>query len=110
MRGDKNAQYTIACMDIRITIFFQRCDSPAVYPAHDPFASGKEAARHKGSTYLSIYTVCPRSSDPFYRVSYYINWVTTSWSHSTDLSKQLLIYGEDEVRPFFIHSLFISFV
>ena len=24
-------------------------------------------------------TVCPRSSYPFYIVSYYINWVTTSW-------------------------------
>ena len=24
-------------------------------------------------------TVCPRSSDPFYIVSYYIKWVTTSW-------------------------------
>ena len=28
------------------------------------------------------YTVCPRSSDPFYIVSYYIKWVTTSWTHS----------------------------
>ena len=27
-------------------------------------------------------TVCPRSSDPFYVVSYYIKWVTTSWAHS----------------------------
>ena len=24
------------------------------------------------------YTVCPRSSDPFYIVTYYIKWVTTS--------------------------------
>ena len=29
------------------------------------------------------YTVCPRSSDPFYIVTYNINWVTTSWAHST---------------------------
>ena len=27
-------------------------------------------------------TVCQRSSDPFYIVSYYIKWVTTSWTHS----------------------------
>ena len=27
-------------------------------------------------------TVCPRSSDPFYIVSYYIKWVTTSWRYS----------------------------
>mgnify|MGYP001295737045 CR=1 FL=1 len=25
----------------------------------------------------------PRSSDPFYIVSYYIKWVTTSWTYST---------------------------
>ena len=31
----------------------------------------------------TIYTtVCPRSSDPFYIVSYYIKWVTTSWTYS----------------------------
>ena len=28
-------------------------------------------------------TICPRSSDPFYIVNYYINWVTTSWTHSS---------------------------
>ena len=28
-------------------------------------------------------TMCPRSSDPFYIVSYYIKWVTTSWTHSS---------------------------
>ena len=27
-------------------------------------------------------TVCPGSSDPFYIVSDYIKWVTTSWTHS----------------------------
>ena len=26
-------------------------------------------------------TKCPGSSDPFYIVSYYIKWVTTSWTH-----------------------------
>ena len=28
------------------------------------------------------YTVCPGSSDPLYIVTYYIKWVTTSWTHS----------------------------
>ena len=28
------------------------------------------------------YTICPRSSDPFYKVTYYIKWVTTSWTYS----------------------------
>ena len=27
-------------------------------------------------------TICPRSSDPFYIVSYYIKLVTTSWTYS----------------------------
>ena len=27
-------------------------------------------------------TVCPRSSDPFHIVSYFINTVTTFWTHS----------------------------
>ena len=27
--------------------------------------------------------LCPRSCDPFYTVSYNINWVTTSWTDST---------------------------
>ena len=27
-------------------------------------------------------TICPGSSDPFIIVSYYIKWVTTSWTHS----------------------------
>ena len=27
------------------------------------------------------YTVCPGSSDPFYIVTYYIKWVTTSWTY-----------------------------
>ena len=27
-------------------------------------------------------TVCPGSSDPFYVVTYYSKWVTTSWTYS----------------------------
>ena len=27
--------------------------------------------------------MCPRSSDPFYVVTYYIKWVTTSWTYSS---------------------------
>ena len=32
--------------------------------------------------YSGVYAICPRSSDPIYIVSYYIKWVTTSWTHS----------------------------
>ena len=31
-------------------------------------------------------TMCPRSSDPFYIVSSYIKWVTTSWTHGINTS------------------------
>ena len=31
------------------------------------------------------YTVCPRSSGPFYIVRYYIKWITISWTYSIDL-------------------------
>ena len=34
-------------------------------------------------------TVCPRSSDSFYIVSYYLKWVTTSLTYSTYISSLL---------------------
>ena len=55
----------------------------------------------RGGAYIRhLYTVCPGSSDPFYMVSYYIKWVTTSWTHSNiltaakkrDISEQKLLY------------------
>ena len=33
-----------------------------------------------------LFTVCPGSSDPFYILTYYIKWVTTSWTHSIPFS------------------------
>jgi len=32
---------------------------------------------------LYVHTVCPRSCDPFHIVSYFIEWVTTSWTYNT---------------------------
>ena len=32
---------------------------------------------------LLMHTLCPRSSDPFHIVAYYIKWVTTSLTDST---------------------------
>ena len=37
-------------------------------------------------------TICPRSRDPFYIVTYYIKWVTTSWTISTILKIWILFY------------------
>ena len=36
------------------------------------------------------HTVCPRSSDRFYMVTYYIKWVTTSWTHNISLVEPVL--------------------
>ena len=37
----------------------------------------KQMDKSSQSFYISV---CPRSRDPIYIVSYYINWVTTSWT------------------------------
>ena len=49
-----------------------------------------------GSDSLDIYTICPKSSDPFYIVTYYIKWVTTSWTHSKIGGKPLRRYNHKE--------------
>ena len=36
------------------------------------------------------HTICPRSSDPFCIIAYYIKWVNTSWTHSISLFKLFL--------------------
>ena len=51
----------------------------------------------EGKFLIAYYTVCPRSRDSFYIVSYYKNWVTTSWTCSIFKAKpgqsdQLTIY------------------
>ena len=53
---------------------FKKCVTPNEYTKKitsvDPF---------------SLVTVCPGSSGPFYLVSYYIKWVTTSWTYCSYL-------------------------
>ena len=42
-----------------------------------------EGGKYKGTIQMyEFYTVCPRISKPFIIVSYYIKWVTTSYSKS----------------------------
>ena len=39
---------------------------------------------YAASTHLSQYdTMCPRSSYPFYILTYFMKWVTTSWTDGT---------------------------
>ena len=33
---------------------------------------------------ISVPTECPRSSDPFYTVTFYVNWATTSWTDGSN--------------------------
>ena len=40
---------------------------------------------------MQLHTVCPRSSDPFYVVTYYVKWVTTSWTYS--IIHDVFFYG-----------------
>ena len=42
---------------------------------------------------LLWHTVCPRCSDPFYRVRYYIKWITTSWTYCSKLGITFLSYA-----------------
>ena len=46
---------------------------------------------------ISPYTVCPGSSDPFYVLTYYIKWVTTSWTYSI-LNFHLILFKKWETR------------
>ena len=52
-------------------------------------------------------TVCPRSSDPFYTVTYYIKWITTSWTDG--IPALFLHWGLSLiVTPFYKENLIIN--
>ena len=42
---------------------------------------------------VTLTTVCPRSNDPFYIVTYYIKWVTTSWTYKKMSYVKVLFYS-----------------
>ena len=50
--------------------------------------------------------VCPRINDPFYIVTYYIKWVTTSWTHSINHVVSL-IYNVKGFQGFYCHFLIL---
>ena len=43
-------------------------------------------------------TVCPKNSDPFYIVTYYIKWVTTSWIDGICVSDEWVSYITFQTR------------
>ena len=63
----------------------------------DNFCIGSKTLRNKESgkkIYREMFnnTVCPKSIDPFYMISYNMKWVTASWTYSNnfDLRRQYL--------------------
>ena len=58
-----------------------------------------------------MHTVCPRNSDPFYIITYYINWVTTSWTDGIFISldkieKHDLFLQYETFAPTYEHDIF----
>ena len=45
------------------------------------------------------YTVCPKSSVPFYIVTYYIKWVTTSWTYNKGIFDLMFSFTFDRFPP-----------
>ena len=49
---------------------------------------------------MNATSVCPRSSDPFYLVTYFKTWVTTSWTDGKlSFLLYLLLKAEPSLRP-----------
>ena len=46
---------------------------------------------------VNFNTVCPRSFDPFYKVSYCIRWVKTSWTYSSVSGEYYIVRDTDQV-------------
>ena len=51
------------------------------------------------SLWWFLVTMCLRSNDPFYIVSYYIKWVTTSWTYSMNEYPAAAVSGWQDIRP-----------
>ena len=64
---------------------------------------GHHTHTRTGSCQSPNYTVCPGSSDPYYIVTYYINWVTILWTHSKYFRcrEPCLLLVESEISKYF---------
>ena len=51
-----------------------------------PVSDGKSGCVSSIWIWSQFGNVCPKSSDPFYIITYYIKWVTTSWTYSNAVS------------------------
>ena len=67
-------------------LLFSSFNTSFLYIFHLFFRLSSFLPKFKIGLYLELFsylTVCPRSIDPFYIVSYCIKWVTKSWTYST---------------------------
>ena len=74
---------------------FQEYKKNYVFPVVAACASIVVVHRLSEDPRYIIHTVCPRSSDPFYIVSYCIKKVTTSWTHGILSIPSILTNGFD---------------
>jgi len=53
-----------------------------------------DQSRNLASKIGIYHTICPRSNDPFFIVTYYIKWATTSWTHSSkaDINARSIVF------------------
>ena len=114
-------------MDIRYQIPFNRitmflfvarlaaspacCTSPAGARRTGPTASAASSSPPAWSSgiqvlaYACVVTVCPRSLDQFYIVSYYMKWVNTSWTDSISVRTCIISRDAPDIRHIFISSI-----
>ena len=55
--------------------------------------------------YIWWYTVCVRSSDPFYTITYYIELVTTSWTDGTYKNYLIIIYHNNHLLYKYLYDI-----
>ena len=65
-------------------------------PYSQKIISGFEQTRY---SHFGLYTVCPRSSDPFHIARYYKKWVTTSWTYSIQDASVVATHCAKQASP-----------
>ena len=62
------------------------------YSSAETDCTGRYYRTAKNLVYKPLDTVCPRSGNPFYIATYYMKWVTTSWTYSTVCPESLAYF------------------
>ena len=51
------------------------------------------------SNIFQYFTVCPKNLDPFYIITYYINWIKTFWTYRNIHHSLLLLHASCQTFP-----------